>query len=163
MKIGLISDTHGFFTQEFKDFLEPVDQLWHAGDFGGDIDFVDSIASFKPLVAVYGNCDGQDIRRSYPLVQYFDCEGLKVLMTHIGGYPNKYDIKARALIERYRPDIFVCGHSHILKVMRDDYFNMMTINPGACGYQGWQIYRTALRFDINDKKLENLELFKIER
>ena len=163
MKVGIISDTHGIFSKEFKEFLEPVDVIWHAGDFGGSREFVKEIAAFKPLIGVYGNCDGQDIRRECPLVQCFNCEGKKVLMTHIGGYPGKYDLKALALIERHRPDIFVCGHSHILKVMHDDRYNMLVINPGACGLQGWQLLRTAIRMDINEGKLSNFELFKLER
>ena len=163
MKVGIISDTHGVFSKEFKEFLEPVDVLWHAGDFGGSREFVKEIAAFKPLIGVYGNCDGQDIRQECPLVQLFNCEGKKILMTHIGGYPGKYDLKALALIESHRPDVFVCGHSHILKVVMDKQYDMLVINPGACGLQGWQIYRTAIRMDIHDGKIDNFELFKLER
>lgn len=163
MFIGIISDTHGVFSDEFKEFLDPVDILWHAGDFGGGIDFARSIAVYKPLVGVCGNCDGQDIRMEYPMHQCFDCEGAKVLMTHIGGYPGRYDIRARALIESYHPDIFVCGHSHILKVMRDPSSGMLAINPGACGLQGWQQVRTALRFKIDEGKPHDMEVFELPR
>ena len=163
MYIGLISDTHGVFSPEFKEFLEPVDELWHAGDFGAGREFTEQIASFKPLVGVYGNCDGQDIRYDYPSHQFFVREGMSVLMTHIGGYPGRYDLRARALIESYRPQIFVCGHSHILKVQYDEYYNMLTINPGAAGIQGWQNIRTALRFKIEDGNASDMEVFKLPR
>lgn len=163
MKIGLISDTHGVFSDQFKEFLADVDVIWHAGDFGGGIEFASRIAAFKPVVGVAGNCDGQDIRYAYPLVQSFDCEGMKILMTHIGGYPGRYDRKALALIDNYKPDIFVCGHSHILKVMQDHTYNMLTINPGACGLQGWQVVRTALRFSIDEGKIHDMEVFELPR
>ena len=163
MYIGLLSDTHGFFTDEFREFLEPVEQLWHAGDFGGDAEFTKQFSDFKPLVGVYGNCDGQDVRLVYPEYQCFECEGRRVLMIHIGGRPGRYDWKARTLIERYRPDIFVCGHSHILAVKNDAAYNLLYINPGACGIQGWQIERTALRVHIDDGEIHNMELFRLPR
>lgn len=163
MYIGLISDTHGIFSPQFKEFLEPVDCIWHAGDWGGDAAFTEQISSFKPVTGVYGNCDGQDIRFIYPHHQLFDCEGMKVLMTHIGGYPGRYDIRALALIDQYRPQIFVCGHSHILKVMRDRHYDMLCINPGAAGLMGWQVVRTALRFKIVKGQLSDMEVFELER
>ena len=163
MYIGLISDTHGVFDKQFREFLDPVDQLWHAGDFGGDAEFAASIAAFKPLVGVYGNCDGRDIRFDYPGHQFFECGGMSVLMTHIGGYPGHYDFRAQALIESCRPQIFVCGHSHILKVMNDPHYDMLTINPGACGIQGWQTVRTALRFKIESGKVSGMEVFELPR
>lgn len=161
--IGLISDTHGVFSPEFREFLAPVDELWHAGDFGGGLDTAKEIASFKPLKGVCGNCDTRDLLPDYPMYLCFECEGAKVLMTHIGGYPGRYDLRARALIFQYRPDIFVCGHSHILKVMYDDSYKMMTLNPGAAGLQGWQNLRTALRFKINEGKLSEMEVFNLPR
>ncbi len=163
MYIGLLSDTHGVFSDPFKEFFQPVDQIWHAGDFGGGLETAQKIAAFKPLIGVYGNCDGQDIRLEYPSYQLFECGGMSVLMTHIGGYPGHYDYRARALIERFRPQVFVCGHSHILKVMYDDYYQMMTLNPGACGIQGWHVLRTALRFKIEGGELKDMELFKLPR
>lgn len=163
MYIGLISDTHGIFDEEFKKFFEPVDQIWHAGDFGGGIELAQKIAGFKPIIGVHGNCDGQDIRYDYPNHQFFECGSMTVLMTHIGGYPGRYDLRARALIESYRPQIFVCGHSHILKVQFDEHYQMMTINPGAAGLQGWQTVRTALRFKIEDGKISNMEVFELPR
>lgn len=163
MYIGVISDTHGLFAPEIKKFLEPVDQIWHAGDFGGGVETAHEIAAFKPLIGVYGNCDGQDLRYEYPVNQLFNCEGMKVLMTHMGGYPGHYDNNARLMIEKHRPDIFVCGHSHILKVMHDTKYDLMAINPGACGIMGWQIMRTALRFRIDDGKIHDMEVFEIKR
>lgn len=163
MKIGVISDTHGVFSDEFKRFLDPVDEIWHAGDFGGGIDFVHSISAFKPLVGVYGNCDAQEIRFECPLTQLFNCEGLKVLMTHIGGYPGHYPLNVRAMIDAHRPDIFVCGHSHILKVVRDKHYDMMVLNPGAAGIQGFHLVRTALRFRIEDGQLKDMEVGEWER
>lgn len=163
MFIGIISDTHGVFSDEFKEFLSPVDEIWHAGDFGGSINFADSIAAFKPLKGVYGNCDGQDIRLVYPEYQCIEYEGTRVLMMHIGGRPGKYDFKARELIGRYSPDIFVCGHSHILMVKNDPKAGLLYINPGACGLQGWQVERTALRVHIDEGKIHDMELFRVPR
>lgn len=163
MYIGLISDTHGVFGSEFRDFLAPVDVIWHAGDFGGGAEFARSIASFKPLVGVYGNCDGQDIRFDYPAFEFWEVEGLKVLMTHIGGSPGHYDMRARALIDQYKPDIFVCGHSHILKVMNDRQLGLLYVNPGAAGLQGWQVVRTALRFRIEKGEIKDMEVFELPR
>ncbi|MBO4760960.1 MAG: metallophosphoesterase family protein [Bacteroidales bacterium] len=163
MYVGIISDTHGVFSEEFRNFLAPVDVIWHAGDFGGGIDFVHTISAFKPLVGVYGNCDAQEIRFECPLVQLFNCEGLKVMMTHIGGYPGHYPLNVRAMIDRHRPDIFVCGHSHILKVMRDPQYNLLAINPGAAGIQGWHAVRTALRMRVDNGKPYDLEVFELPR
>lgn len=163
MYIGIISDTHGVFSPEFKEFLSPVDQIWHAGDFGGSLNFADEIAALKPLVGVYGNCDGQDIRLVYPEYQCFECEGHRVLMMHIGGRPGKYDWKARDLIAKYHPDIFVCGHSHILMVKNDPDAGLLYINPGACGIQGWHIERTALRVHIDGENIHGMELFRESR
>lgn len=163
MFIGLISDTHGVFSPEIREFLAPVDQLWHAGDFGGGIGFADSIAAFKPLVGVSGNCDGQDIRIVYPSYRFFECEGKRVLITHIGGRPGRYDSNAGKLISLYHPDIFVCGHSHILLVKNDVHNKLLYINPGACGIQGWHIERTALRFHIDGGDISGMELFRLPR
>ena len=163
MYIGLISDTHGVFSDEFKEFLSPVDEIWHAGDFGGGPHFAETITAFKPVLGVYGNCDGQDIRWKYPLVQLFTCEGMKVLMTHIGGYPGHYDPRALALIDRHKPDIFVCGHSHILRVVNDREHGMLVMNPGACGIQGWHTIRTALRFKIEEGQVKEMEVFNLPR
>lgn len=162
MFIGLISDTHGTFDGPLMDFLGPVDEIWHAGDFGGP-ETAAEIASFKPLKGVYGNCDSYDVRLDYPLYQLFGCGGMKVLMTHIGGYPGRYDPRARALIDEYRPDVFVCGHSHILKVMPDRKRNMMVINPGAAGKFGFHAVRTALRFHIDSGEIHDMEVYELDK
>ncbi len=163
MYVGLISDTHGVFSDPFRKFFEPVDTLWHAGDFGAGIDFVHGIAAFKPLTGVYGNCDGLDIRYEYPEFRCLEVQGLKVLMMHIGGSPGHYPARAAELLDIYRPDVFVCGHSHILKVMRDDSRDLLYVNPGAAGLQGWQLVRTALRFRIEDGELRGMEVFELPR
>ncbi|MBR1960157.1 MAG: metallophosphoesterase family protein [Bacteroidales bacterium] len=163
MFIGLISDTHGVFDPRFREFFSQVDQIWHAGDFGGGMELAARMADFKPLVGVAGNCDNHDLRFTHPLHRFFECEGLKVLMTHIGGYPGRYDPRARKLIDELHPDIFVCGHSHILKVVRDTKRNMLVINPGAAGIQGFHIVRTALRFHIDDGKIHDMEVFEVDR
>lgn len=164
MYIGLISDTHGVFSDEFRDFLAPVDQIWHAGDFGGGLELADEISVFKPLLGVAGNCDNYNLRYTHPLYRVFECEGLKVLMTHIGGYPGRYDPKALRLIEEHKPDVFICGHSHILKVMRDNkHGGMLVMNPGAAGIQGFHLVRTALRFHIENGKIIGLEVFELDK
>ena len=163
MYIGLISDTHGVFSKEFRDFLEPVDQIWHAGDFGGGMELAKEIAAFKPLLGVAGNCDNYNLRYDHPLYRFFECEGMKVLMTHVGGYPGKYDARARQLIDELKPDIFVCGHSHILKVVRDQKRDMLVINPGAAGIQGFHLVRTALRFHIENGRIDIMEVFQLDR
>ncbi|MBQ0122796.1 MAG: metallophosphoesterase family protein [Bacteroidales bacterium] len=155
--IGLISDTHCHFDDKLKAFLEPVDTIWHAGDFG-NAETAAQIARVKPLVGVYGNCDGYDIRGDYPVCQVMDVEGKKVLMMHIGGYPGRYDYRALRLIEAHRPDIFVCGHSHILKVVNDRHYNMLVLNPGAAGLQGFHLVRTALRFRIEEGVVRDMEV-----
>ena len=154
--IGLLSDTHGTFDHKLKEFFEPVDEIWHAGDFG-TAEVVKSISQFKPLKGVYGNCDGTDIRQLTQYTQVFNIEGKKVLMMHIGGYPGRYDYKALQLITAHRPDIFVCGHSHILRVMNDKQNGCLVINPGAAGIYGIQQVRTAVRF-----KIENGNIFDME-
>ena len=163
MYIGLISDTHGRFDPQFREFLMPVDEIWHAGDFGGGYSTAAAIASFKPLVGVCGNCDERGLLFDYPLFRFFEREGMKILMTHIGGYPGHYDYHALQIIEKYRPDIFVCGHSHILKVVRDAKRNMIVINPGAAGIQGFHLVRTALRFRIRNGQMRDMEVFELDR
>ena len=162
MYIGLLSDTHGVFSDEFREFLAPVDQIWHAGDFG-NLETAQQIAALKPLLGVHGNCDGADIRLEHPAFRFFDCEGTKVLLTHIGGSPGHYYPEARELLRLYHPDVFVCGHSHILKVMNDPVHRLLYLNPGACGLQGWQVLRTALRFRIAEGAVRDMEVFNLPR
>lgn len=160
--IGLLSDTHCYFDDSLREFFKPVDEIWHAGDFG-DLKTLQAIAAFKPLKGVFGNCDGTPIRQRVPYTQCFDCEGMKILMMHIGGYPGRYDYKAFELINAHRPDIFICGHSHILKVVNDKKFDMLTINPGAAGNSGFHIVRTALRFKISGGTISDMEVGEWER
>lgn len=162
MYIGLISDTHSLFDEPLKKFLEPVDEIWHAGDFGS-YEIASHIARFKPLRGVYGNCDGAEVRLSYPAHQFFDCEGKKVLMMHIGGYPGRYDKRALGIIAQLHPDIFVCGHSHILRVMNDQRRNMLVLNPGAAGKFGFHTVRTALRFHIDEGRIHDMEVYELPK
>lgn len=163
MKIGVISDTHGVFDDRFRKFFEDCDEIWHAGDFGGGFATAAQIAEFKPLVGVVGNCDERGLICDYPIYQKFERFGKRILMTHIGGYPGRYDYRARQLIDLYRPDVFVCGHSHILRVMHDDDYDMLVINPGAAGLQGIHVIRTALRFNLDEGGISNMEVFNLER
>lgn len=161
IKIGLISDTHSYLDPKVMDVFKDVDEIWHAGDIG-TIELCDQLKKFKPFFAVYGNIDNKDIRIEYPLNLVLEREGLKVLITHIGGYPGHYEPKARRKIEEEMPDIFICGHSHILRVGKDPaYNNMLAMNPGAAGQQGFHKVKTVLRFTLNNKKIENLEVVEL--
>lgn len=157
MKIGLLSDTHCLFDDKLKNFFADADEIWHAGDFG-NIGTADSIAAFKPLRGVYGNCDGQDVRITYPKTIRFDCENIDVMLTHIGGYPAHYDYSVYSEFLIKPPKLFICGHSHILKVMHDRQFDFLHINPGAAGLFGIHAVRTAVRFEIADGSIKNLEV-----
>jgi putative phosphoesterase len=161
LKIGLLSDTHGYLDPKIYDVFKDVDEIWHAGDLG-TIELCDELKKLKPFYAVFGNIDGKDIRLEYPLNLIIEREGLKILMTHIGGYPGNYEPKARRQIEEVKPDVFICGHSHILKVMRDEkHSNMLVMNPGAAGVQGFHKMKTVLRFTVNNGKIENLEAVEL--
>ena len=157
MKIGVISDTHNTFDEQLRTFLAPCDEIWHAGDIGS-LELADEIAAFKPLRAVYGNIDGGITRRVYHDFTLFEVEGVKVLMTHIGGYPRHYQPKALQHIHALRPKIFIAGHSHILKVIYDPVYDLLFINPGAAGIYGIHRTRTAVRFDIEAGEIKNMEI-----
>jgi putative phosphoesterase len=157
-RIGVLSDTHGSFPQSIFDFFKDVDEIWHAGDIGST-EVVKQLSEFKPFWAVYGNIDGTALRHMFPEQLVLQCEEVKVLITHIGGYPGKYDPKARAAIGRTKPDLFICGHSHILKVMYDQHYQLLHINPGAAGNSGLHSHQTMVRFTVSGKKIENLEVF----
>ena len=157
MKIGLLSDTHYLFDDVLKNFFSDVDEIWHAGDFG-NIATADLIASFKPLRGVHGNCDGQDVRIVYPKILRFDCQNIDIMITHIGGYPANYEYSIYQEFLKNYPKLFICGHSHILKVMNDQQFGFLHINPGAAGNFGIHTVRTAVRFEINDGSIKNLEI-----
>ena len=163
MYIGLISDTHGVFDKPFRDFLAPVDQIWHAGDFGGGMELAEKIAEFKPLIGVAGNCDNHSLRFIHPLHRFFECEGMKILMTHIGGYPNAYAPGIKQLLTEEKPDIFISGHSHILKIMRDQQLGLLHLNPGAAGLKGFHKKVTMLRFQIDGKVISNMEIYEADK
>lgn len=161
VKIGLISDTHGYLDPKVFDIFKDVDEIWHAGDIGS-LDVSEALKQFKPFYAVYGNIDDKNIRIEFPLNLELQREGLKILITHIGGYPGVYEPKARRKIEEVMPDIFICGHSHILRVGKDPkYNNMLAMNPGAAGVQGFHKIKTVLRFTLNKGKVENLEAIEL--
>jgi putative phosphoesterase len=156
-RIGLLSDTHYYFDDKLRRFFDDVDELWHAGDIGS-LDLADEIAAFKPLRAVFGNCDDWHVRAAYPEVQRFVDENINVLMMHIGGYPGNYSFEARQLITENPPKLFISGHSHILKVMNDKRFNLLHINPGGAGIRGIHTVRTAVRFIIDNSDIRELEV-----
>ena len=159
-KILLLSDTHGFIDDQILKFVKQADEVWHAGDIG-DIKVADAIRTLKPLRAVYGNIDNSVIRTEFPLDNRFIIDKLDVWMTHIGGYPNRYDARVKAKIALDPPNLFISGHSHILKVMNDKKFKLLHLNPGAAGKYGFHQVRTMLRFEINHGQVENLEVIEL--
>lgn len=161
-RIGLLSDTHGDLHPESYSFFEQVDEIWHAGDIGS-IEVADKLEKFKPLRAVYGNIDNHKLRARYPEHLRFETEGLRIWITHIGGYPGNYARQVKPEIFNNPPDIFIAGHSHILKVMRDKKRNCLHMNQGAAGIQGFHKLRTMLRFKLDKGNISNLEIHEIPR
>lgn len=161
-RIGLLSDTHGLLDKRIFEHFKDVDEIWHAGDIGSD-DVLRRLREFKPTRAVFGNMDSGDVRYSLSEFYRFRVEEVNVLMTHIGGYPGHYNPWLIPMFKKEPPDLFVCGHSHILKVQYDNQFKFLTMNPGAAGKQGWQPYQTLLRFTIDGEKIDNLEVIELER
>ena len=159
-KIGLLSDTHGYLDPEIFRHFKDCNEIWHAGDFG-IAEVSDQLNSKYILRGVYGNVDGQDIRITYPAELNFVCDGLKVYMTHIGGYPGNYSPTAKNSIEKNKPGLFICGHSHILKVMPDKKYNLLHMNPGAAGKHGFHKFRTILRFAIDGGKIKDVEAIEL--
>lgn len=157
MKILLLSDTHGYIDDKILSYAENADEVWHAGDIG-DFEVTDNIQKKSKLRAVYGNIDGHDIRSAFPLHQKFEIQRIKIWITHIGGYPKRYSPAVKQDIYNNPPDVFICGHSHILKVMQDKTLKLLHMNPGAVGIHGFHQKRTMLRFEINNGKLQNLEV-----
>ncbi len=155
-----MSDTHGEVDPALFDYFAACDEVWHAGDIGG-LPVLRALEAFRPVRAVYGNIDGADLRSALPEDLLWDSGGVKVYMTHVGGYPGNYDRAAKAAILRHRPDLFICGHSHILKVMRDPALGLLHMNPGACGRYGWHKMRTALRFAIGEGKISSVEAIEL--
>lgn len=156
--VGILSDTHGWVDDAILNRFRDVDEIWHAGDIGSQ-DVADTLASIKPLRAVYGNIDGGSLRLQFPEFAYFEVSGLKVLMTHIGGSPGKYPSNVRGALLKYTPDVFICGHSHILKVVRNG--SMLHINPGAAGRQGFHQVRTLLLMVIQKGKIVQLDVVEL--
>lgn len=158
IRIGILSDTHGVVPEKLRIFFKDVDEIWHAGDIGS-MEVVQQIESFKPFKAVYGNIDGTAIRQHFPENQLFLCEKMKVLITHIGGYPGKYQPRVKTLIIAEKPDIFISGHSHILKIMYDKQFKLLHINPGAAGNSGLHRNITMIRCVIEGNQIKDLEVY----
>ncbi len=161
-RIGLLSDTHGSLHERLFPFFEKCDEIWHAGDIGDEVT-ARQLADFKPLRAVYGNIDGQDIRSLWPQHQRFFCEETEVWMTHIGGYPGHYDPSVRALIVANPPKLFISGHSHILKIIYDKKLDLLHLNPGAAGSMGFHKAQTALRFVVDGKNIRDMEIWQVEK
>ena len=161
-KILLISDTHGYIDEKIVKYANKVDEIWHAGDIG-DISVSDKLKKIKPLRGVYGNIDDQKIRAEFPLHNRFICEKVNVWITHIGGYPKRYNPKILEELKSNPPDLFICGHSHILKVMNDKELDLLHMNPGAIGKHGLHRVRTMIQFEINGKKIENLSVIEFKR
>ena len=155
--VGLLSDTHHFWDEKLRRFFHDVDEIWHAGDIGS-LAVADEIAAFKPLRAVYGNIDGADVRSVYPAMLRFTVEDVETLMTHIGGYPGRYEPAVFRELMKKPPQLFISGHSHILKVMHDKKFDVLHINPGAAGIYGFHAVRTAVRFTLDNGNISGLEV-----
>ncbi len=161
IKIGLISDTHGYLDKKVFDYFADCDEIWHAGDIG-EREVMMRLEAFKPVVAVYGNIDGAEVRHAYPEDQVFEREGKTIWITHIGGYPPKYNRRVLKRLDVINPYLFICGHSHIVKVLTDKQrLPLIHINPGAAGAQGFHRMRTIMRFDLSPEGLTNLELIEL--
>ena len=159
-KILLLSDTHSHIDEQILKYVKQADEVWHAGDIG-DLKVTDTIKKIKPLRAVFGNIDNSEARLEFPLNNRFMCEEVDVWITHIGGYPDKYNVNIREEIKKNPPKLFICGHSHILKVQVDKKLNLLHMNPGAAGKHGFHQVRTMLRFEIDKDKIQNLEVIEI--
>ncbi len=160
VKILLLSDTHSFIDAQILKFVKQADEVWHVGDIGNP-KVTDTLQQIKPLRAVYGNIDEHQLRTEFPLDNKFTIEKVSVWMTHIGGYPHRYDYRIKEEIQKKPPQLFISGHSHILKVMYDKKLNLLHLNPGAAGKHGFHHVRTMIRFEINADKIENLEVIEL--
>jgi uncharacterized protein len=161
MKIGLLSDTHSYLDPKVPSYFKDCDEIWHAGDIGDRI-VVDELEKIKPLRAVFGNIDDKDMQVRYPEDLWFACEGLIVWMTHIGGAPPNYNPRIKKIFKERTPDIFICGHSHILRVKKDpNYKNLLYLNPGAAGNHGFHLIKTIVRFEVIGKEIKNLEVIEL--
>ncbi|MGM0581818.1 MAG: metallophosphoesterase family protein [Bacteroidota bacterium] len=162
MKIGLISDTHGFWDETIPKYFKDCDEIWHAGDVGEAGEIMEKLNQIAPTLVVYGNIDTPEFQRTYPENLFIEREGVKIFMTHIGGKPPSYNPRVRKLIQSEKPNVFICGHSHILRAMPDPkHGNLLYLNPGAAGNQGFHKMRTMMRFEINKGKVEKLEVIEL--
>lgn len=160
IKILLLSDSHSYIDDRILDYASQADEIWHCGDFGNP-EVIEKLEKITTLRGVYGNIDGEKVRKIFPEVSRFTIENVEVLMIHIGGYPGKYSPLAKKEIAEKAPKLFISGHSHILKAMYDQKNNLLHLNPGACGKEGWHKTRTMMRFEINGDKIENLEVIEL--
>ncbi|NCC09898.1 MAG: metallophosphoesterase [Bacteroidia bacterium] len=160
IRIGLLSDTHAFWDEKYLAYFENCDEIWHAGDIGS-MEVVEKLEAFRPLRAVYGNIDGQELRKRFPQVNRFNIEGTEILIKHIGGYPGKYDSSIIGSLMTRPPKLFISGHSHILKVQYDKTLGMLHINPGAAGKSGFHKVRTLVRFAIDQGEFKDLEVIEL--
>ena len=159
-RIGLLSDTHGWWDDRYLLHFNGCDEIWHAGDIGSPL-IIDKLQEYCPVRAVCGNIDGRELSICFDDILSFRVEDCNVIMTHIGGYPGKYDSMMRDILNKERPQLFISGHSHILKVMYDESIDCLHINPGAAGKQGWQQVRTLVKFIINGKEIKDLEVIEL--
>ena len=159
-RIGLISDTHSYWDERYAKHFTECDEIWHAGDIGS-MEVAERLSEIAPLRAVCGNCDGGDLRRLYPTLLRFRCEEADILIKHIGGYPGNYDRSIRGTLFVRPPQLFISGHSHILKVIYDKTLRCLHINPGAAGLQGWQKTRTLVRFNVDGREFKDLEIIEL--
>lgn len=160
--IGLLSDTHGWWDEKYATYFASCDEIWHAGDIGS-ADVALRLSAIHPLRAVCGNIDGYPVRQMYPKTLHFTVEDVSVMMTHIGGYPGRYEPAIRAELYETKPQLFVCGHSHILKVMFDKRLNCLCLNPGAAGKSGFHTVRTLMRFVINGADIRDMEIIELAK
>ena len=159
-KIALISDNHSYYGDEVIQNLKDCDEIWHAGDIG-NLSSVEKFRNICTFRAVYGNIDDTSVRDIFPLNDIFECEGIKIFMTHIGGYPGRYSARANEIIKTEKPNLFICGHSHICKVVPDNINNLLHMNPGAYGHHGFHQVRTKLKFEIDNCKIQNLNAIEL--
>ena len=160
MNIGLLSDTHSVLDSKVFEHFKDCDEIWHAGDIG-DAEVANRLEKFKPLRAVFGNIDDKNLQARFPEDLWFDCEGMKIWMTHIGGAPPNYNPRIKKILKERVPDIFICGHSHILRVKKDDKLNMLYINPGAAGNHGFHPIKIIIRMEIMEAKIKKLEVIEL--
>ncbi len=159
-KIGLLSDTHSHLEASILQHFAECDEIWHAGDIG-NVDVANQLAALKPLRAVHGNIDGAVLRQRYPLDLRFTCEAVDVFITHIGGYPGRYTTRVRHLLQQNPPQLYICGHSHILKIMPDQALKLLHINPGACGKEGFHQMKTIVRFTLEAGTIRDVEVIEL--